>query len=87
MGSDRLEAKAFKKWVTSEVLPSIRKTGSYGTAPQPVELSRMQILTMAIEAEQAKEEAVAALTVAGIKQPPDLPLYGPGVSVSLLLLR
>lgn len=27
--SDRPEAKAFKKWVTSEVLPAIRKTGSY----------------------------------------------------------
>ena len=30
--SRKPEAKAFKKWVTSEVLPSIRKTGSY-TAP------------------------------------------------------
>lgn len=28
--SDKPEAKRFKKWVTSEVLPSIRKTGSYG---------------------------------------------------------
>ena len=26
------QAKAFKRWVTSEVLPAIRKTGSYGTA-------------------------------------------------------
>lgn len=31
--SSKLEkAKAFKRWVTSEVLPAIRKTGSYGTA-------------------------------------------------------
>jgi prophage antirepressor-like protein len=38
--SKKPEAKAFKKWVTSEVLPSIRKTGSY-TAPakQDVKLS------------------------------------------------
>jgi hypothetical protein len=28
--SRKPEAKAFKKWVTSEVLPSIRKTGGYG---------------------------------------------------------
>lgn len=28
--STKPEAKAFKKWVTSEVLPSIRKTGHYG---------------------------------------------------------
>ena len=29
LGSEKTEAKQFKKWVTSEVLPSIRKTGSY----------------------------------------------------------
>lgn len=29
IGSKKKEAKMFKKWVTSEVLPSIRKTGSY----------------------------------------------------------
>lgn len=33
-GSDLKSAKRFKHWVTSEVLPSIRKTGSYS---QPVE--------------------------------------------------
>lgn len=33
--SRKPQAKAFKKWVTSEVLPSIRKTGSYSV--QPVE--------------------------------------------------
>lgn len=31
LGSTKPEAKRFKKWVTSEVLPSIRKTGSYET--------------------------------------------------------
>lgn len=29
LGSKKPQAKAFKKWVTSEVLPSIRKSGSY----------------------------------------------------------
>lgn len=33
-GSKKESAKRFKRWVTSEVLPSIRKTGSY-TAPKP----------------------------------------------------
>lgn len=28
--SDKPEAKAFKRWITHEVLPAIRKTGSYG---------------------------------------------------------
>lgn len=37
LGSRKPEAKKFKKWVTSEVLPSIRKTGSYsmGHPAQP----------------------------------------------------
>ena len=32
MRSNKPEAKVFRKWVTSEVLPSIRKTGSYSVA-------------------------------------------------------
>ena len=32
--SRKPEAKRFKKWVTSEVLPSIRKTGSYQLHPE-----------------------------------------------------
>jgi prophage antirepressor-like protein len=34
LGSRKPEAKRFKKWVTSEVLPTIRKTGSYIQQPQ-----------------------------------------------------
>jgi hypothetical protein len=34
-GSQKEAAKRFKKWVTSEVLPSIRRTGKYEAAPQP----------------------------------------------------
>lgn len=33
--SDKPEAKAFRKWVTSEVLPAIRKTGGYQVATSP----------------------------------------------------
>ncbi|ELA08728.1 prophage antirepressor [Moraxella macacae 0408225] len=32
LGSTKDEAKRFKKWVTSEVLPTIRKTGTYEVA-------------------------------------------------------
>ncbi|OQX16137.1 MAG: hypothetical protein BWK73_04550 [Thiothrix lacustris] len=35
MTSRKEEAKKFKKWVTSEVLPTIRKTGSYGAGKPP----------------------------------------------------
>jgi len=37
LGSKKPEAKDFKKWVTSEVLPSIRKTGQYSVTPMSVE--------------------------------------------------
>lgn len=41
--SDKPEAKPLRKWVTSEVLPSIRKTGSYNQKPlSPVEMFAMQ---------------------------------------------
>ena len=33
--SDKPEAKPFRKWVTSEVLPAIRKTGAYSTNEKP----------------------------------------------------
>jgi prophage antirepressor-like protein len=41
--SRKPEAKRFKKWVTSEVLPSIRKTGGYNTT-QSVDLVQATIL-------------------------------------------
>lgn len=41
--SDKPEAKPFRKWVTSEVLPSIRKTGGYGQKVlSPVEMFSLQ---------------------------------------------
>lgn len=34
LGSRKPEAKAFKRWIVHEVLPSIRKTGSYSVMPK-----------------------------------------------------
>lgn len=34
LDSRKPEAKKFRKWITSEVLPSIRKTGSYSVQPK-----------------------------------------------------
>ena len=34
--SRKPEARAFRRWVTGEVLPALRKTGSYGQTAQPV---------------------------------------------------
>lgn len=34
LGSRKPEARAFKRWVTHEILPAIRKTGSYSLVPR-----------------------------------------------------
>lgn len=47
MRSNKPEAKRFRKWVTSEVLPSIRKTGQYGNSPELV--SRLAKMENALE--------------------------------------
>ncbi len=51
--SNKPEAKAFKRWITHEVIPSIRKTGSYGT---PRELTRLELIEMARESELGRIE-------------------------------
>lgn len=42
-GSKLESAKRFKHWVTSEVLPSIRKTGGYQKPMTPEEMMRVQL--------------------------------------------
>ncbi|MEF3312585.1 phage antirepressor [Paenibacillus sp. GYB004] len=42
--SRKPEAKAFRKWVTSEVLPSIRKTGSYNITHDPQQLIALALV-------------------------------------------
>lgn len=49
--SDSETAKPFRKWVTSEVLPTIRKTGSYNVQ----QMSRKELAMMIIKAEEEKE--------------------------------
>lgn len=53
MRSKMPEAEAFEEWVVGEVLPSIRKKGSY-TLGQPADLSKMDVLKMALESEEQR---------------------------------
>ena len=53
--SRKPEAKAFKRWVTHEVLPAIRKAGSYSVA----QLSRKDLALMVIQAEEEREALTA----------------------------
>lgn len=51
LDSRKPEAKRFRKWVTSEVLPSLRKTGEYRITshPKQIECSEMQTQMMFID--------------------------------------
>lgn len=48
MGSQLKSAKAFKRWVTKDILPSIRKTGTYGQPQLPQ--SNMELLELHYQA-------------------------------------
>ena len=60
LGSKLESAKRFKRWVTSEVLPAIRRTGSYNNQPTGGKLLAMAVL----EAQRlldAKDEEIARM--------------------------
>ena len=63
--SDKPEAKPFRKWVTSEVLPSIRKNGGYIAGQQ--ELSPQELMAKALlvanKALAEREARISELTV------------------------
>lgn len=61
--SRKPEAKAFKRWVTHDVLPSIRKHGMYAT-PQTVEqmLADPDTMIATLQALKAERQKVVALT-------------------------
>lgn len=63
--SDKPEAKPFRKWVTSEVLPSIRKHGAYMT-PETLQAAILNPDTMIQLCQQlkAEQDKNAALTAA-----------------------
>lgn len=48
--SDKPEAIAFRRWITSDVLPTIRKTGGYGQI-DGASLTRMDLIQIAMNAE------------------------------------
>ena len=62
LGSRKKEARAFKRWITHEVIPSIRKHGAYMT-PQTLEQALlspdflMQLAQRLKEEQQARKEA------------------------------
>lgn len=72
LGSRKPEAKAFKRWITHDVIPAIRKTGSYQVPQSPAEqmaqgILAAQKLLAERDATIAKQnEQIAVLTPKGI---------------------
>ena len=60
LGSKLESAKRFKRWVTSEVLPAIRRTGSYSNQPTGGKLLAMAVLE-AQKLLDAKDEEIARM--------------------------
>lgn len=46
--SNKPSAKPFQRWLSHDVLPAIRKTGSYNAAPAPLALTREQRMAQAM---------------------------------------
>lgn len=69
--SDKPNAKKFRKWVTSEVLPSIRKTGSYNV-PKSTS-GQIQLLAQGYT---ELEEAVNSIKEDVTELKDNVPLYG-----------
>lgn len=65
-GSKLESAKRFKRWITSEVLPALRKTGSYSLNLQPVVIDPAAMVQKALAGEIDAKEASATLAGAAV---------------------
>ena len=65
-GSKLESAKRFKRWITSEVLPALRKTGSYNLNQQPVVIDPAVMVQKALAGEIDAKEASATLAGAAV---------------------
>jgi prophage antirepressor-like protein len=63
--SRKAAAKVFKRWVTHEVLPAIRKTGGY--LANPDQLDELEVAERYVAAIRDKRELQAQLAIAGPK--------------------
>lgn len=72
LGSRKPEAKAFKRWITHEVIPAIRKTGGYQVPQSPAEqmaqgiLAAQKLLAERDETIAKQKEQIDTLTPKGI---------------------
>lgn len=65
LGSRKPSAKAFKRWITHEVLPAIRKTGGYQATPAPeFQIPKTLSGALALAAKLEEEREALACKVA-----------------------
>lgn len=64
LGSRKPEAKAFKRWITHEVIPAIRKTGNYTMKKPDDDVKQIRAAAMKMNAETRRFKA----TVAAMKE-------------------
>ena len=59
--SRKSEAKAFRRWITDEVLPSIRRTGSYSAHPQLIQPLQAKDLQQVLGNPQQLRQSIETL--------------------------
>ena len=57
LGSRKPEAKQFKRWITHEVIPAIRKTGAYSLKP----MSQLEIVRYSLDKLIEQEQQIQAI--------------------------
>jgi prophage antirepressor-like protein len=60
--SNKQEAKLFRKWITSEVLPALRKSGKYTSEKAKEKQFRLQTLSLEIEDIETNIEKLKKVT-------------------------
>jgi anti-repressor protein len=81
--SRKPEARAFRKWITSEVIPSIRKTGSYSIQhqlPQDYKQALIALVAQVEETEQARAETL--LIQAKVEEQRPLVFFAESIQIS-----
>ncbi|MEK4488305.1 phage antirepressor [Paenibacillus sp. FSL L8-0493] len=86
LGSRKPEAKQFKRWITHDVIPSIRKTGGYmipQTMPETLRLLAAEIeKNQAIEAENERLALQASTLELKVEQDKPKTIFADAVSTS-----
>jgi prophage antirepressor-like protein len=60
LGSRKPQAKVFRRWITHEVVPQIRKTGQYASTPQVKNPANQMMIDTIVRLDAVEQRALAA---------------------------